>query len=198
MLLSELVANYKPIYPSEHSWDATVQFMLDDPIERQTVEYLVAVLKEQGSLREAVTLGLATIDDVDDVPTVVDGTHRVCAHILAGMVNVFTRFEGDPCDEDDVEAYYQSTIIKFTKELTDDEMDELFSILRSFPLTDDVWYTSGCSSMSSQEMSIAWDMFDESFADALTEKVKLLLTAHGYGDFVSDIRTITEYYEDAV
>lgn len=197
MLLSELVANYKPIYPSEHSWDATVQFMLDDPIERKTVEYLVTVLNEQGSLREAVTLGSATINDVDDVPTVVDGTHRVCAHILANKVNIFTRFEGDPRDEEDVEAY-QSTIIKFTKDLTDDEMDELFSVLRSFPLTDDVWYTSGCSSMSSREMSIAWDTFDESFTGALTEKVKLLLTAHGYGDFVTDIRTITEYYEDAV
>lgn len=164
MKLSELTSGYRPTYPAPYRWEDTVQYMLADPFEKEIVDYLVDTLRRKGTFREPIFLGVADLDDDEDTPAVVNGTHRVCAHIIFGSLNVEVKFDEPYTDEEladgrlpkfveesvvEEDSSYASTSIVFASPITDDdEWDTLFTLIRSFPLSDEVWVTSDVFSSS--------------------------------------------------
>ena len=186
MKLSELVENYIPIYPEPYTWETTVQFILDDPIEAQTLNYLIEILKTKGQFREPVLLGVAEWEDDVEIPAIMDGTHRVCAHILYGSEEVYVEtqkpYDPDKVWDESIEAPVLTSTISLPPEISDDEVEvlDLFGLLRSFPINDDLWVTCDVSSGSGNVMENMWnvDPYIEGLADSITETILAILAEH--------------------
>lgn len=141
-----------------------------DPIESETVNELVKDLKAGVPLRRPVTLGEATIHDIDDVPTVVDGTHRVVAHIVAEVDEVPVEFYVERDEEESEPETVQldpteflETKVVFSEPLDEYETDMIFSILRSMKISEEVWLTSSVGSGRNQEFTTIWDLYDDEY-----------------------------------
>lgn len=163
MRLSFLIDNYQPVYPEPYNWDSTVAYMMSDPTEKKTVLLLLAVLEKEGKFREPVSLGTAEFDEDVEVFAVVNGTHRVVAHILHGdpEAEVFTLREEDrpEYDWENDTSTGLSTSFLFAQPL-DDELffDRLFGLLRSFPVTEELWMTSDVTSSRLEHYESMWDI----------------------------------------
>ena len=145
MPLSELISQYSPVYPEGGSWDLTCDFLLNDEVDKEIVDTLVSVLKSGAGLREPVVLGSRTDDEDDpEFPLVVNGTHRVCAHILAGVDTVLAAYASDvydvSADEVTNDHLMIETVITFTPELNEEVEDKIGDVLRSFEVDETTWF----------------------------------------------------------
>lgn len=203
MLLSELKAKYAPIYPDDHTWEATVKYIMMDPIESDTVKELVKDLKAGIPLRKPVTLGEATIHNIDDVPTVVDGTHRVVAHIIAEVDEVPVEFYVENDDESEAETAQVNptecleTKVVFSEPLDDYGIDMVFSVLRSMKISEEIWLTSSVGSGRNQEFTTIWDLYDDEyeftseFMESVTVAARERLTRFGFDSNEFTVKTET-------
>ncbi len=219
MKLSELTSTHRPTYPEPYTWDDTVNFMLNDPFEKEIVDLLVDTLRRKGKFREPVSLGLGDIEGVENTPVITDGTHRVCAHIIFGSDEVDVRFDEPYTDEEledgrlpkftelpikdeGEESSYIASELFFAAPISDDdEWDLLFTLLRSFPISDDVWVTAGVfSSLESNldgttTFNIGWDLENPTREDMLAvhREVKERIKRYPHGGFLK-VETIIESY----
>lgn len=210
MLLSELKAKYAPIYPDDHTWEATVKFIMGDPIESETVNELVKDLKAGIPIRKPVTLGEATINKIDDVPTVVDGTHRVVAHIVAEVDEVPVEFYIESDDEEEPEpepvqldpTEFLETKVVFSEPLDEYETDMIFSILRSMKISDEIWLTSSVGSGRNQEFTTIWDLYDDEyeftaeFMETVTSAARERLNRFGFDSKQFTVETETVSWDE--
>lgn len=205
--LADLIVQYPPVYPN-NSWEETREHLVEDEHEGRIIAELVEVLKRDGSFREPILIGAAVHDEHTDVcepncesedcevevASVVNGTHRVVAHMLHGSewVNIIT--EDELTYDENEDASYIVTKIAI-EPYDDDVFDELFSALRSFPIDEDLWVESSCSSGSKGVVNMLWD--NKPTADneraihaAVVERLKQL------GIATSLVETNTEKWEE--
>lgn len=224
MPLDELLSKYAPVYPEGSSWDRTIDYLLSFPEDNAVITELMRQAEEQGGFREPVTLESDedfrenNADLVKDgeapmpYPQVVDGTHRVCAAILGGHDEVLVRFSrADSFSEEEYDGRVVITDIATSavdhallsaqgskdSEPAEELTDQIFSLLRSFPLNDDEWVTaSAMSGQGNRHWSILWDFapddVDDEFLARVDAKVFSLLKDAGIP--VKSLNTYVEQY----
>lgn len=143
--LGELMESYLPAYGD--TWARAQDQLLEDPWERGRVLELADDLLERGQLHPVlVHTGGCDPDHLGDLctgdpgccpPRLINGMHRVLAHVLTcrPTIAVATRPGGE--DEQTWEARFT-----LTRPLTDEQWDALTSLL-SFRLDPDTWL-EGC------------------------------------------------------
>lgn len=193
MKLSEIVANYKPVYPEPYSWDITLASLLSEPSEKATIDYLVNILLSGGTFREPVVLGTAEFEEGVEVLAVVNGTHRLCAHMVANVNEVYVINQDDIVYEDS--DSYLSTEITFEPEIFSENIDSLFDILRSFPLNENIWMESSVSSTRGTTLNLLWDNKSYESLDWLEINIKVesIIKNHIQGSTFS-VKTFVETF----
>lgn len=151
MPLAEFKAKFAPVYPGEEpTWDDTVQYMLNDPIEGEIVQLLVDYLAKDGKFREPVYTGIGVryIENEGkteelDIDIVSNGTHRMVAMILNGNETVEYTYKDDPEYVDPWnELPLILTRVQFEGLLDEAGTDILMDTFRSFPISENEWVTS--------------------------------------------------------
>lgn len=198
MNLNDITKEYKPVYPEEYNWDSTLNFLLSDPTEAEIIYSLASILLKGEKFRKPIVLYSPKVEDkmfdFDDFPHVSDGTHRICAHIISGITEVYVKFyeERDfEFDEtlsgssNDEAAVNQDLILEtlITVDIPKEDEEILFDFicdeLRSLEISDTLWIVSDVSSMFEGVVSLAWDsnLLEPEIIDAINTKVLNVLVA---------------------
>jgi hypothetical protein len=231
MKLDELVNNYRSMAPSFKSWQITLEEMLADPFERFTVEGLAAELKEHGFFRKPVMLGAyeqwaddSKTEDEDVLlstePAVENGTHRVCAHLLAGVDDVHVHHlinrEAATYNDEVVDGIWRMASTEIVIDIPFKNVNEELSItehspadadfniweaLMSLRLSDEHWTTSDSAGSRRDGNKLFYDMTWDGEAllepyDVLNQKLVAKLEHFGFVMKNLTIRTFTETYDE--
>lgn len=172
MNLAEIVQGFRPVYPAPNSWKTTVQHLLNTPEEATKMRELSEELEQFGEFRQPITLGMIHLDG-EMVPGVTDGTHRVCAHILANTTgHIHTSLISEelsfpltdeeleiPLDvEDEYEvSEYLRTVLVYAPPLAEEEWDIMLTLVHSVRCADGEWFTTSGLSGSEKGEEIIWD-----------------------------------------
>lgn len=180
MKLSELLATYSSVYPESGKWEETVELLLNDPVERATVEDLLEELSVHGTWREPILLDPG---DEEYPPTVANGTHRVVASILHGLETVpvsHTTAPATPAEDSPETTSYSwlESEIRFAEPLSEELVDQLFGVLRSFRVDGNHWLTSAMLSADTAHARSSWATTALA-PEAITAAVARRLEAHG-------------------
>lgn len=158
MKLETLLKTYKPLYPEEHTWEATLAYMQQNPHENIILQQLVHILQTEGQLRQPITLGTADFLNEENQPAVTDGTHRVCAHIIVGKKTINVQHYQEPTPEETNQPWHVTiTKIELEEYLTEEQEDFLYTRLRSIKINKNLWITSSITSQNLKTAEITWD-----------------------------------------
>lgn len=141
-LLQDLLTTYKPIYPVGGDWDVTLDYLMRE--ERAHMQTLMDSVERNG-MREPIMLSDPE-DDYYAYPVVLNGTHRVVLAMLTGMFTVPTLIDQGSLSDDLSDAETEMLTVEIAGELTEEEGDELFDMMRSFELNNNQWAESFFSS----------------------------------------------------
>jgi hypothetical protein len=224
--ITKLTTNYRNVYSDTPTWADVINYLQNDPIENETLQQLIQELQTHKTFREPIYLGTASNshynpdgteneDQEGEYSAVLNGTHRVCAHILTGITPAHVEYEipENEHDQNELDRQYTwddlhgyETIIEGTSEnITDnDEEDKLWSIIRSIRIDENNWITSSLSSghYGKKEVKIntLWDSYTKENTDLnetiITNAVKQKLEQHGINTTNLTITTILEDYTD--
>lgn len=182
MDLNELMKNYAPVYPNSHQWADTFQVFSENTNDMAIVQDLVSDLLKDGRLREPVTLSTPEDEDEEYQPFVKNGTHRIYAHHLAGIRDVYVHHGWvDTTDEtvaplDDYDMVV--TFIKFQEALADELLWEISDAVRSFKVSDELWFESSSMSFEGdQYMTLIWSQNNTLYSGNVAELVENNLVA---------------------
>lgn len=199
MLLTELINNYSPVYPEPYSWDNTFDYMMNDEHEKAIVDQLVIFLQNGETFRKPIILGAAEFVENVETQAVLDGTHRVIAHMLHNtQTPLHVLHENDRVNNEEEFTQCLSTALIFHNSLTDEESDNLHDILRSFPLHENMWLTTSCSTMNNHlnTLHIMWDEdnINEINYELLHNRIKEILQKYNILHKLVNIQTQIENY----
>lgn len=133
LLVSDIVANYSPIYPDGDDWHETVNYLFTQDSEH--MRELFEALQNEG-IREPITLS----QDEDEDKVVLNGTHRVALALHHGLVTLPARY-GQKTDGDDEPCLVATVKLKTASTLSEDEDMRMFDVLRSWRLDEHNWIT---------------------------------------------------------
>lgn len=199
LLLTELINNYSPVYPEPYSWDNTFDYMMNDEHEKAIVDQLVSFLQNGETFRKPIILGAAEFVENVETQAVLDGTHRVIAHMLHNtQTPLHVLHENDRVNNEEEFTQCLSTALIFHNSLTDEESDNLHDILRSFPLHENMWLTTSCSTMNNHlnTLHIMWDEdnINEINYELLHNRIKEILQKYNILHKLVNIQTQIEDY----
>lgn len=146
--VKELVKEISPLYPEGKDWEITKEYMMNNQYEKKVVELLIEELKNNdGKFRDPIYVGVLNDDETKENLHVLNGTHRVVAHIIAGSTHVDVRLEDDePVEHDSETVVLVNVTYKYNEEKDSDYdiFDEFADCLRSLRVNDKIWVTSDC------------------------------------------------------
>lgn len=197
MPLAEFTAKFSPAYPGETpSWDNTIQYLLNDPVENEIVTNLLDCLAKDGKFREPVHTGVGVhyeenSDEVieTDVNIVSMGTHRMAALIISGAEFVeYVSDEESNCSQVWDDEPTLLTRIQFNNPNEAIKTDIIMHVLRSFPISDKEWVTADLNVATGNTFTMYYEGadFNEENKTIIANIVKEKLTVLGY-----DINQIT-------
>lgn len=159
MLLLELIEQYGPSYPEGRDWQKTAAFLYDE--EPDHMADLTASLAARG-WRDPIRLSEPEDLEEGDEPLVLNGTHRISVALREGVISVpvCTHSEWKALQLEDPELMAMLTV-RTADPLSEDEMDRIFDVLRSFELTEDIWLNSDYA-FGTQG---GWEFFYEELTD---------------------------------
>lgn len=143
------------------------------------------------------------LDDEDDLPAVTDGTHRVIAHMLSGVDDVYyiDYDEWNNPDRDD-NKFYVETRITYPAPVEEEELDIFFTGLRSFDTSVKVWLVSDVSSVHNGpdgkvQVRVMWDSDVLNFLslEDITKHVVERLNVLDRGNYTG-IETVKEFFDE--
>ena len=91
--IAEIMKEYSPVYPESKKWEDTIEYLLNEHSEKETIEILIQELARDGKFREPI---LALQNDEGD-KYIGDGTHRLVAAYVAGYEEILTS-ESSPAE----------------------------------------------------------------------------------------------------
>jgi hypothetical protein len=215
MLLSVLLETYNPVYPNGGSWEDTKNLLLSDKIEANIVHTLAEELTRDKQFKEPIRIGMGygslnpnnpnaeEEDDWLEVPYVLNGTHRVVAHMITGIQEVKVLNDADIEDEDtESESYYPwlETEIQLAEDhhfVIDDDL--VFGALRSFRLNPTTWVEADLISGSIEhgKCSLVWhDLVDLVDFNELNVALQQRMESLGYLIPLENFKTAIAEYED--
>lgn len=193
MKLSDLLNNFHPVYPAGGDWEEAFQVLHDDTHEYNTVLALIEEYKHNGGFRDPIILTTPVEDAEEDeeyIPQVKDGTHRVYALHLMGVEEAYVQ-EGyripshEDIDTEDYSVYpLMETYVRVLDDLSEEEVETAFSVLRSFKLNDRMWITCDVAAYIKNTVNLTWSstVLDEEglqeISDAVAERINLYLPGH--------------------
>lgn len=149
-LLQDVLETYKPIYPEGEDWDVTLNYLMTE--EREHMESLMDSVERNG-MREPIMLSDLE-DDYYAHPVVLNGTHRVVLAMLTGMFTVPTLVDQASLSDDVSDAETEMLTVEIAGNLTEEEGDDLFDMMRSFELNNNQWAESFFSSSTVGKSSV--------------------------------------------
>jgi hypothetical protein len=161
LLASDIVANYKPVYPEDGGdWQDTVEYLYGH--ERARMEALFRSVQESG-IREPLTL--STDDEFE--ARVYNGTHRVAMALYHGLVTLPARYgylEPEPG-----QRYIRTKIeLRDADSVTKAEDDLIIDELFSWYLDADTWLTAN----TAMGGATYWELYFDATDPKLVPKVK--------------------------
>lgn len=184
--ISELMENYSPVYPDDKRWESTIEYLLHEPAERETVVKLIEELKRDGTFREPI---LAIEDTETGKKYIGDGTHRLVAAYIAQHDTILT-----------ADSYYndypenQSFITLIGSEIKLDEKDQelMYNYLRSLKINNELWITASLAFQESIKHELYWDYDPKVTSEQINETVTNAL----YRIFPHTIFTVETFIEE--
>lgn len=184
MLVLDLIEQYDPVYPEGGDWIETTRFLYET--EPEHMAKLTASLAAQG-WRDPIMLSDEEDLEEGDSPLVFNGTHRVAIALREGVVSVPVATGNELRKKPYPEHFTVLTVELSSGELSEDEDLEIFDLLRSFELTDDIWLNSDVCFGSQHRWEFYYDFLDDSaHFPRLKRLVKRRLKA-AFGDRVFDV-----------
>lgn len=184
--VSELMQQYLPSYPEDNKWESTIEYLLHEPSEKETVEMLIEELKRDGGFREPI---LAIEDEETKQKYIGDGTHRLVAAYLAGYDTILT---ADSYSTDIPENKSFTTLIGSETKLDSDDLELMFDYIRSLKVNDEIWITTSISFQEAQKQSFYWDYDPKITAEEINYTVRKELQRI----FPHTVFTIETFIED--
>ena len=173
MLVSEIAEAYSPVYPPDGDWQDTADLLYAE--EPEHMARLSDSLRERG-WREPISLSAFGPLEADTQRSVEDGTHRMVIALREGVISVpvVTAGELPPYEE----TPWAELEVKLTSgELTEDEDWQIFDVLRSFPLSDELWLNSDAAGSQSGVWSFSYYDLEEHRFALLKRGARALLEA---------------------
>lgn len=191
MLVLDLIDQYGPVYPEGGDWLETTRFLYET--EPEHMASLTASLAAKG-WREPIMLSDGEDLEEGDSPLTLNGTHRVAIALREGVVSVPVTTSSEIRQEDYPEHFTVLTLKLRSGELTEDEDLQVFDVLRSFELTEDIWLTSDVCFGSQEQWEFYYEFLDDpSLFPKLKRLAKRRLKAV-FGDRVFDVATRLEVH----
>lgn len=192
--VEELCKNYQSVHDVT-DWDEMVAMFLADPVEAETIDFLLEELKVNKQFREPILLGKDEDEETGlEASYVLDGTHRVVAYILANHSEAYVEYDEDEeFDEDiafaddDLEPVLETEIHNYNSTQKDGEdVMDIWDTLRSLRLNNEHWLTTSVSSgtydIETNKISttVMWDTVIPVEAETINQAISEKLTRHGY------------------
>lgn len=200
MLLSDLTATYHPIYPEGLDWQQVADWFYTE--EPEHMRLLTESLRKTG-WREPIQLSESEQLTEGSPPSVFNGTHRVAVALQEGWqsVPVTTQTELELTEGSYDEALFAQLHVRLTAgSLSEEEDWSIFDLLRSFPLTEELWVTSDIGSGALNSWLFVYDLQGKALESELETKALQMLTAAYPGrSFDADVRYGNEldlYYDE--
>lgn len=172
MLLSDLVSQYRPVYPKPNDWQTTAEYLYAE--EPEHMAELTESLIAKGWREPIILEPLDEDSEEDDFAFIGDGTHRVVIALTHGVFSVPTMYRSE--QQSDYEKQPLEIIIENPGEaLTEDEDDKLIDSFRSFRLNDDVWLTSDVVFGSGNRREVLLSFDDETYCSKIKTKARAML-----------------------
>lgn len=171
MLLDELVAHYRPVYPEPYTWEATVEYLYAE--EPEHMAELADSLLENGWREPIILEPLDEESEEDDFPFVGDGTHRVAIALAQGVFTIPVIYRSEQISSEKVPL--EIVIEAIGKKLTEDADDRLIGRFRSFRLDDELWLTADVFYGSRQRWEIILNFEDEAYCSRIKTKARAML-----------------------
>jgi hypothetical protein len=172
MLLSELVSEYKPLYPEQHDWAATIEYLYAEEAEHMAT--LTQSLLEKGWREPIVLEPLDEDSEEDDFPFIGDGTHRVAIALMQGVFTVPVEYRSEQTSLYEKEPL-ELVIENPGDELTEEEEDKLINCFRSFRLNEDIWITSDVMFGSGNRREALLNFDDETYCPKIKTRARVML-----------------------
>lgn len=174
MLLSDLISQYRPIYPEPNDWQTTAEYLYAE--EPEHMAELTASLLEKGWREPVILEPLDEDSEEDDFAFVGDGTHRVVIALTHGVFSVPTMYRSELSRT--YEKQPLEIVIEISGEaLSEEEDDRLMDSFRSFRLNDDVWLTSDVIGGSGNRREVLLSFDDEAYCPRIKTKARSMLKA---------------------
>lgn len=172
MLLSDLVAQYRPVYPEPNNWQTTAEYLYAE--EPEHMAELTASLLEKGWREPVILEPLDDDSEEGDFAFVGDGTHRVVIALTHGVFSVPTMYRSE--QPSTYEKQPLEIVIENPGEaLSEEEDDRLMDSFRSFRLNDDVWLTSDVIFGSGNRREVLLSFDDEAYCPKIKTKARSML-----------------------
>lgn len=169
MLLKDILSDYKPAYPDNGLWSDTFEMLAENSYDKEIVDTLIAEYTRDGEFRSPIILSTLAEDGGDEdyeyEPYVKNGTHRVYALYLMGVEEVEVQHGYQDVSSEEIYGEEWTpypntvTVIKFDKDFSDDEYedlwDNLMQALCSFKVSDTFWLESDLG-VSSNVITVYW------------------------------------------
>lgn len=172
MLLADLVAQYRPIYPEPYDWETTAEYLYSE--EPEHMAELTKSLLEKGWREPVILQPLDEDAEQDDFPYVGDGTHRVVIALTHGVFTVPVIYRSEQPTEYEKQPL-EIIIENVGGSLTEQEDERLFDSFRSFRLNEDIWLTSDVIFGSGERREIVLSFDDETLCPQIKSKTRDIL-----------------------
>jgi hypothetical protein len=196
--LKTVIEQYAPVYPHGGTWEDTKNYLLSNPIDAAIVARLVEILLGNGEFREPIRLDVGIDDDDNEYPIIGNGTHRVCASMIARAETILAITAEDAKKLSGNPTHYVETLVVFSGEITEEDDDLIVDAMRSFEADSGVWFEmTTCSYHSSRnEFVFMWDNDPEEVEIAdLERNISQRLASFGYAERIIKMRTTVEAYD---
>lgn len=187
--VSELMQQYLPSYPEDNKWESTIEYLLHEPSEKETVEMLIEELKRTGSFREPI---LAIEDEETGKKYIGDGTHRLVAAYIAGFDEILT---ADNYYNDYPDKQSFTTLVGTDDSLASDDLELMFDYIRSLKISDEVWITMSVAFQEAKKHSFYWDYDPNVTAEEINSAVQSELQ-RVFPHTVFTVETFIEEWDD--
>lgn len=184
LLVCDIVANYKPLYPEGDDWQKTVEYLYETEPELMVI--LWDSLRAEG-IREPINLS-----DDNDEPYVLNGTHRVSLALYHGLVTLPARY--GYFDDQDNKQYLMATIdLKNGSSVSQDD-DTIFDLFRSWPLDSHNWVNADTCNWSATGWELSLSLNNIKLKYKIEEKMQaMILAAFPEDDFHVTVSYEKEY-----
>lgn len=150
--LKDFLALHTPAYYEDEEWARIPNLLSSIASEKATIDILREVIRSGQEYVEPISVDY-------DTKRVGNGMHRLCAAILENKSTITFSYEPSSVDAPMYEVEFLLTPVDKgegnRRKVTEEEYDNAFDWLRSFPLGE-VWVTSDSFSLSDQVCSGYW------------------------------------------